>query len=142
MEYATQFLFLGVIGGGIGYVIASALQKRSKTGEDGRAAGGGARNADPGSRWRAGAGLETEVLARIEAIERAFTEQNQEITARFNRLAARSRRREPAGESGPDDASAQGLTQGLTRKQELRAKVAAANKRTHSILGREILDRR
>lgn len=125
MENALQFLFLGVIGGGIGYVIASAVQKRRETGENNRSAGGDGRSPDP-RRWSAGPGLETALIARLEALERAFQEQNQEITARFNRLAARSRRREPDGEPGPDDAPAQGLT----RKQELRSRVAIAKQRT------------
>jgi len=120
---------LGVIGGGTGYVIAQAAQKRNEAGEKGSSDRDGARYPDPGNRWSTGPGLETQVIARVEALERLFTEQNQEITARFNRLAARQRRGADTVEPGPTDAPAQGLT----RKQELRAKVAATKPLPRSV---------
>ncbi len=132
-----QVLFLGGLGGVMAYGIARALQKRGETGEEGSADRDGVRNADPRGR-SVGPGFQTEVLARIETLERAFQEQNEEITARFNRLAARSRRRDPAGEPGPDDAPAQGLT----RKQELRSKVASAKQRTLPLSVQSVLERR
>jgi len=120
MENALQVLFLGGLGGAIGYGIAQAVKKRSEGGEKSPPDRGGARNTNTG-RWSTGPGLETEVFARLAALERAFQEQTDEITARFNRLAARSRRRDPAGADGENDAPAPGLT----GKQAIRARARA-----------------
>jgi len=137
MENALQVLFLGGMGGVAGYVIAQALKRRRESGEEGASDRVGARNTDP-RRWGSGPGVETEVLARIETLERAFQEQNQEVTARFNRLAARSRRREPAGEPGPVDETARPLT----RKDELRAKVSAARQASLPLSVRQAISQR